>query len=256
VNTDIPTSALRPTVFTRVFFVWALFWASLMTVVSAIGYVTSELLTRHRSVFHAWSVFWSKSILIGTGVRLACRQHGRLDCGRSYVFAANHQIMLDIPLVSLAIDCPFGFVAKAELARVPFLGQAIRSSPSVFVDRSDPRSTYRSMQQAGENIRGGTSVIIFPEGARSYERTMGPFQKGAFLLALEAGVPIVPVTILDAFQIQNENTRLARPGTIHIVIGEPIPLEGLTRRDLPELMETVRRAIDRPFLEEDLSAAS
>jgi len=226
-----------------------------MTVISAIGYVVSELLTRHRSVFHAWSVFWSRSILLGTGIRLECSQSSALDCGRSYVFAANHQIMLDIPLVSLAIDCPFGFVAKAELAGVPFLGQAIRSSPSVFVDRTDPRSTYRSMQQAGENIRGGTSVIIFPEGARSYERGIGPFQKGAFLLALEAGVPIVPVTILDAFQVQNENRRMARPGVVHIVIGAPIPLEGLTRKDLPELMNTVRQAIERPFLEEEMGTA-
>jgi 1-acyl-sn-glycerol-3-phosphate acyltransferase len=106
------------------------------------------------------------------------------------------------------------------------------------------------MRRAGENIRNGTSVIIFPEGARSYRREMGPFQKGAFLLALEAGVPIVPVTIIDAYEVINEERRMARPGEVHIVIGSPIPLEGKTRRDLPELMETVRRAIEQPLLED------
>ena len=222
-------------------------WATLMTVVSAIGYVATALVVRRRGVFRQWSMFWARSIMFGTGIRLECRRAQKLDCGASYVFAANHQIMLDIPLSALAVDCPFGFVAKGELARVPFLGWAIKASPSVLVDRSNPRSTYESMKQAGENIRAGTSVIIFPEGARSYSREIAPFQKGAFLLALEAGVPIVPVTIVDAYEVLDEKRRVARPGVVRIEVGRPIPLKGMTRKDLPALMQTVREAIEAPF---------
>jgi 1-acyl-sn-glycerol-3-phosphate acyltransferase len=240
---------LRPNLATRAFFVWAMLWATLMTIVSALGYVSSEFVLRRRSVFRKWSMFWARSMMAGTGIRLKYHRTERLDCSRSYVFVANHQIGLDIPLIALAVACPFGFVAKAELARIPFLGQAISYSPSVFVDRSNPRGTYESMRKAGENIRNGTSVIIFPEGARSYRREMGPFQKGAFLLALEAGVPIVPVTIIDAYEVVNEEKRMARPGVVHVVVGAPIPLEGMTRRDLPEVMETVRSAIERPLLQ-------
>jgi 1-acyl-sn-glycerol-3-phosphate acyltransferase len=178
------------------------------------------------------------------GIRIDCRRIGELDENTPYVFAGNHQILLDIPLAALSVNRPFGFVAKGELASVPFLGAAIKYSPSIFVDRSNARKTYESIRVAGEQIRGGTSVVIFPEGARSYERRMGPFQKGAFALALEAGVPIVPVTIVDAYNVFNEKRKLARPGVVRVIIGEPISLSSYTRSDIPEIMSRVKRAIE------------
>ncbi len=218
-----------------------------MTVISATGYVISQLIVRRRGVFRWWTNFWARSIFAGIGIRIACKHLHELDCSASYVFVCNHQILLDIPLAALAIKCPFAYVSKAGLARVPFLGQAIRYSPSVFVDRSNPRRSYESIKRAGEQIRNGTSVIIYPEGARSYERALQPFMKGAFLLALEAGVSIVPVTILDAYDVLNERKHLARPGLVHVVVGKPIALCGTTRSELPALMEKVYRAIEDQF---------
>lgn len=240
-------SSLRPLFRYRLFYIWAVVWGSLMTVIAATGYVISQLIVRRLGVFRWWSTFWARSIFVGIGVRIACKQLHELDCNASYVFVCNHQVLLDIPLTALAVKCPFAYVSKAGLARVPFLGQAIRYSPSVFVDRSNPRRSYESIKRAGEQIRNGTSVIIYPEGARSYERTMQPFMKGAFLLALEAGVPIVPITILDAYDVFNERKQLARPGVVHIVVGKPISLHGMTRSQLPVLMENVVRAIENQF---------
>ena len=220
-----------------------------MTVFVTSSYVLNQLFVRRPSVFHWWSIVWARALFFGTGIRIKCKHEVDLDCATSYVFASNHQILLDIPMTALAVKCPFGFVAKASLARVPFLGQAIRYSPSVFVDRKNPREMYRSMNRAGEHIRKGTSVIIFPEGARSYQRNMLPFMKGAFLLALEAGVPIVPITILDAYEVLNEEKKIARPGEVSIVVGHPISLEGMSRAHLPALMATVRDAIEKPLSE-------
>ncbi|GMQ81444.1 MAG: lysophospholipid acyltransferase family protein [Rhodothermia bacterium] len=218
-----------------------------MTVVSASGYLLSRFVVRHARIFRWWSIFWARSMFWGTGIRIEQRQRAHLDCDASYVFASNHQILLDIPLTALTISCPFGFVAKSDLVRIPFLGPALRNSPSVFVDPSNPRKSYESIKTAGEHIRSGTSVIIFPEGARTYQKELIPFQRGAFLLALEAGVPIVPVTILDAYRLFNEKTRLARPGIVRVVIGKPIPLAGLSRSDLPELMDRVKDEIEGQF---------
>ncbi len=237
-------SSLQPTVFARAFYGWALFWGGLITVITTTGYLLSQLVVRRPSVFLWWTKCWAWSITAGLGIRVRSRRVGKLDDDSPYVFVSNHQILLDIPIVALVINRPFGFVAKGELARIPFLGAAIRCSPSVFVDRSNPRKTYESLKDAGEQIRKGTSVIIFPEGARSYEMGLGPFQKGAFSLALEAGVPIVPVTILDAYNVFNEKRKIARPGVVNLVIGEPISLSSYSRVDIPKLMRKVEEAIE------------
>lgn len=227
----------------RLFFVWAVVWAALMTVVSAIGSITHQLISRDQDVFRKWSVFWGRSILFGIGIRVRTTQRHLLDRTQAYVFASNHQVALDIPVAGLAIPVPFGWVAKAELARIPFLGWAIRASPSVFIDRSNPRRSVESMQQAGQKIRDGLSVVIFPEGSRSHGAELTPFKRGAFMLAVEAGVPIVPLTILNAHDIFNEKTGLARPGVIELVFGEPISLDGMGRKDIPELIDKVRTAM-------------
>jgi len=96
------------------------------------------------------------------------------------------------------------------------------------------------MRIAGEKIRSGISVAIFPEGSRSHSGELSAFKRGAFLLAIEAQVPVVPVTILNAHTIFNEKTHQARPGTMHIHFGEPIPIEGMSRGDIPKLMDTVK----------------
>ena len=182
-------------------------------------------------------------MLFGMGIRVRIQQKAALDESAAYVFALNHQVALDIPAAGISIPCPFGWVAKAELQSIPFLGPAIRHSPSVFIDRSHPKKSIESMQVAGERIRKGLSVAIFPEGSRSGSATLQPFKRGAFLLAIEAGVPVVPVTILNAHELYQEKRKIARPGVLHIVIGQPISIDGWSRKEMPQLMEEVRSAM-------------
>ena len=96
------------------------------------------------------------------------------------------------------------------------------------------------MREAGEKIRQGVSVAIFPEGSRSHGGTLGSFKRGAFLLAIEAQVPVIPVTIVNGYRLFNEKTRTARPGVIHIHFGAPIDISGWTRADIPRLTARVR----------------
>jgi len=227
----------------RLFFVWAALWAAIMTVFCGIGTVVTLSLTSNPKAFNFWSKVWGIGMTAGMGIRVRTRFARPIQEGKPVVFAINHQVALDIPAVGSAIPVPFGWVAKAELKRVPFLGAAIGSSPSVFIDRSHPKRSVETMQLAGERIRDGLSVAIFPEGSRSHGPRLGEFKRGAFLLAIEAQVPVIPVTVVNAYRLFNEKTKTARPGVMDIIVGEPIDITGWTRKDIPELMERVREAM-------------
>jgi len=228
-------------IFKRLLFLWGVLWSIVTTIFSATGTVLWLAVSNKPEHFRLWSRIWGFSTAWGIGIRPRARFEEELDPHRAYVFAINHQVALDVPAVGCVIPAPFGWVAKAELARIPFLGRSIKSSPSVFIDRSHPKKSIESIRTAGERIRSGTSVAIFPEGSRGHNGELRPFKKGAFLLAIEAGVPVVPVTILNGHQVFNEKTKLARPGVMHVVFSRPIVISGWTRADIGRLREEVRQ---------------
>ena len=228
------------TLWTRALCLWFWLWVVIVMIpMSVIQLVTHRFSPTARN-FKRNASLWGKLILRGgAGIRVRVTERVRLDPGQPYVFVSNHQNSLDIMALTEALPHPFGFVAKAELANVPFLGLAIRHSASVFLDRSDPRRSVESLKAAGERIRAGTSVLVFPEGSRSHAPRLLPLKKGAFAIAVEAGVPLVPVTILGASSLMNERRMAIRPGMLHIVVGEPISMEGKHRRDIPAIMAEV-----------------
>lgn len=228
----------------RIWFFWfcfnGLFWAVPMTM----GLVLNSLWGRNAKKFKRWSKMWADIVLALAGIRVSVCEKVALDPDQSYVFAVNHQNMLDIFVLAGKLPYPFGFVAKEEVRRVPVIGLAMRHAPSVFVDRSNPRAAIASIKVAGQQIREGNSVLIFPEGHRAYSPSLLPFKKGAFMLALEAGVPIVPVTIVDSYRLMDERKFSARPGKIRLSIGSPISLDGLRRSDIPMVMNQVRGQLE------------
>lgn len=229
---------------TRLWFGWVALLAVVATPVAALLQVTTHQVNPTARNFKRWAGWWGRCILRGAGVRPVVAQRAPLDPAQPYLFVANHQNAYDILALADALPLPFGFVAKAELRKVPALGFAVAQSASVFLDRSHPKRSLESIQEAGARIRAGNSVLIFPEGARSYTPYLLPFKKGAFLLAVEAGVPLVPVTIVDAYRRVDERHHVARPGRIHLVVGTPIPTAGLRRRDVPGLVRAVYAQID------------
>ena len=229
---------------TRLHFFWVLPWAAFVMALCFAGYLVQDLFHRADKPsarwFKFWSTLWARVVLGVSGIRVEATVRAQLDPEEPVIFVANHQNELDIVALLAGIPWPFGFMAKAALRKVPVLGKMLEETACLLVDRSNPRRAVQSMKEAAMRIREGNSVLVFCEGERSFSRQLLPFLRGAFVIAVEAGVPLVPVTILDNYRRADERRFLSRPGTAHLVVGEPIPTEGRTRADVSALMDEVR----------------
>lgn len=141
---------------------------------------------------------------------------------RPAVFIGNHTSLFDPPLVISTLPCRPVFVAKRELARVPFLGWVIWLADFIFIDRGHPGAARRSLERAAARTRAGQSILAFPEGTRSLDGRLLPFKKGPFFLAFEAGVPIVPLAIQGGPEILPKGARHVAAGAYRITVGTPL----------------------------------
>ena len=214
-----------------------------MCAVLSPGVVLESAVRPTMATFAKWIRPWGRSVLWGCRIRLVVEARAPLPDG-PVVFVANHQSALDIPAVAAGLPRPFLFVARHELREWPIIGWVLEKTACLFIDRSHPRRAVVSLQRAGERIRGGDSVLLFPEGGRSYAAHTETFMRGSFMLAVEAGVPVVPVALIGHIGVIHEKQQVARPGEIRLVLGVPISTEGLERRDTGDLAERVRAAIE------------
>lgn len=163
-----------------------------------------------------------------------------------YILMANHESYLDPPLLIWQIPLKLRFVAKVELFYIPLFGQAMWVVGHIFVNRGNHEKAVRSLKRAAAKVRAGTSVIVFPEGTRAGAGAgeLLPFKKGGFMLAIESGIPILPVGIAGSGSCLRKGSLRLRPGPIFYRIGEPVPTAGLTPADRDRLMAEVRRVIE------------
>jgi len=190
--------------------------------------------------------WWSWALLWGAGVDLQVRIEKPLDPKRPYVFVANHLSTVDIWALFVAIPRPIRFIAKKQLGRIPLFGWAMAAGRFIFIDRQNPAAAKRSINLAVERIRGGSSVVIFPEGTRSRDGRLAPFKKGGFHLAANAGVEVVPVSIRGAGDVMAPGRLWLRPGPVVIDIGAPIDVSpDMTGQQREALVERVREEIQR-----------
>jgi 1-acyl-sn-glycerol-3-phosphate acyltransferase len=185
---------------------------------------------------------WAPSCLRIAGVRLDIRRLAALPDGPA-IFAANHESALDILAVVRAIPRGVRFVAKRELFRIPVFGWYLRLGGHVEVDRRDHARAIASLGAAAEKVRAGTSLVVFPEGTRSPDGRIQPFKQGPFVIASRSGVPVVPVAVSGAADV-NPKARIAvRPGTIRVSIGPAVlPADFPDKLDL--LAEVRRRIVE------------
>jgi len=224
--------------------IWVAFLAIVVTVpLAGTGAVIAVFSSTARGI--DWiNRTWARILLRAAGVDLRTENIDVIERGRPYVLIANHYSWFDIPCLLAAIpQQPIRFVAKASLFKIPFFGWAIKRAGFIPIDRKNRRTAVQSFDLAAERIRRGNTIVIFPEEGRSRERTMRPFQRGAFLLALKSECPIVPLAIDGTYDVLNAKARRITPGRVTIRAGTPLITEGLTLRDKDGLLKASRAQI-------------
>lgn len=197
--------------------------------------------------FGRWSGYypprlWARLFCLMTFVKVTVSGRGNIDRDTSYVFVANHQGAYDIFSIYGYLNHQFRWMMKKELRKIPVVGYACEVSGQIYVDNSTPHAIATTMQKAEQQLRGGMSLVVFPEGARTLDGRMHRFKRGAYRLAMEFSLPVVPVTIDGAFDVLPRTGILPRPGHIHLTIHKPI-LAGEEGHCEKELMQQSRDAI-------------
>lgn len=188
-------------------------------------------------------VWWSRFNAFITPMRVEVTGRENIAAGQSYVVVSNHQSSYDIFVLFgwLAIDLKW--VIKKELRKFPVFGYATEKGGNIIIDRSNPREAYKSLQRARQKIQGGTSIIMLPEGTRSRTGELGEFKKGAFVLARDLGLPILPVSISGTREILPPKTLDLFPGRATLRIHAPVDTGAYNEGDMEELVADVREII-------------
>lgn len=187
---------------------------------------------------------WSRLFCIFSLVRIEVRGRENIDKNTSYVFVANHQGAYDIFLIYGYLNHNFKWMMKKSLRNIPFVGSACAAAGHIFVDKSTPSGVKETLQQAEATLQGGMSLVVFPEGARSWTGAMRPFKRGAFQLAVEFSLPVVPLTIDGAFAVMPRTTYNFKPGKIILTIHPPIYPDKNEEHDLDRLMKESYQVIE------------
>jgi len=186
---------------------------------------------------------WSWSVAAAMGITASLSGAENVKIGDSYIVTPNHQSYIDVLALELVLPLKVLWVIKKELARIPFFGWALSRSGAICINRSNSAEAVRSLRDGSSKLVDGWSLLIYPEGTRSPTTALQPFKKGPFMLAIQTGVSILPVTVNGAHRIWPKHSKALYPGHMTVTIGKPIPTRGLSEQDVMELMDKTRRAI-------------
>ncbi len=215
------------------------------TVLTALTAIAGASLGAGRWAGYYPEVAWSRLMCWLAFVRVRVNGRGNIDPSQSYIFVANHQGAYDIFTIYGWLGHQFRWMMKQELRRIPLVGYACERIEQIYVDRSSPSSLRHTMERAERLLRSGLSVVVFPEGARTWDGKVRSFKRGAFLLAEEFHLPVVPLTIDGAFHVLPRFKQFPVPGTITLTIHPAInpPADGAPY-NLPDLIARCRATIE------------
>ena len=208
----------------------------------ALAVIFSTLINQKVGSFIGGAV-WSRLNGYMTPIFVKVIGRENIDRKQSYVIVSNHRSSFDIFLLYGWIGIDFKWVLKQELRKIPGLGIGCEKVGHIFIDRSNPEKAIASINSAKEKIVNGTSVLFFPEGTRSKTGKMGNFKKGAFIFAIDIGVPLLPVTLIDTEKILPPGTLNLLPGRVKMIIHQKIDVSGYSAENVGELMSRARDAI-------------
>ena len=226
------------------------------TIVLGLASITSSLFDRRGHFAHGCARLWSWLILATTGVEVTVEGLDRVVPGKTYVFVANHQSIYDIPCLFWSIPFQLRIIAKESLGNFPILGPHLKRTGHMLVDRSKPdRSGIFGW--ASRLTSNGLSLIVFPEGTRSRTGMMGKFKGGSIMLAMQAGLPIVPISVIGSRHVMKKGELTTRPGHVTLIVHAPIEAPAIAEpsvHDVRALADKVREVI-RPAVEAEAGGA-
>jgi len=218
------------------------------------------LITKNENFIYSPVRLFIRAGLAMVGVRIEVSGLERLDPNQTYIFTPNHQSLIEVPLFVTYLGRNPAYLGKKEVFKYPVFGYGIRLIGVVPVDRSNSPAAVESAKLATANLRKGKSYVVYPEGTRSRDGRMLPFKKGAFMMAIDAGVPVVPVTVSGATRIMPKAQIKVFPSTVRITVHEPISTAGYSKENVSELVEKTRAkvfsALDESEAELNLAPAN
>ena len=222
-------------------------WVVLATLFFGTCVIVIALFSKKGNVAHLVARIWGRSILFVSRVHVNITGLEHIPAGRSCILMANHQSNFDIPVLLGRLPVQFRWLAKEELFRIPIFGRGMRGCGYISIDRTNRKLAFKSLKEAARKIREGASVMIFPEGTRSWDGKIRPFKKGGFVLSVDAGVPIVPIILYGTHSMMPKGRLMIRSQDVRMEILEPINTSEYTRKTKDELMEKVRTTICETF---------
>jgi 1-acyl-sn-glycerol-3-phosphate acyltransferase len=213
---------------------------SVYTIVLGAASIVSSVFDRRGRFAHACARRWSSLILATTGVRVSVEGLERLKPAATYVFVSNHQSIYDIPVIFASLPYQLRIIAKESLSRFPVLGWHLKRGGHLFVDRRSP-DRVGILERWRSLVSEGLSLIIFAEGTRSWDGRVSRFKAGSFMLAIEAALPIVPLSVVGTRQVMPKGRLRTEPADVRLVIHDPIPAPSLTSPTLQDARALAER---------------
>src|SRR5947207_12239666 len=215
--------------------------AGLATLIIGLTVIVAAMLgvkDKPNGLFENAPRWWSTLVLWALGVKVRVHGWDNVQSG-PHILASNLISWFDVPALAKILP-RYKFVAKAELFKVPIFGRGMRAVGMIEIQRDNRKAAFGAYEMAAEKIRSGSSVVVFPEGTRGHAYPLRPFKKGPFVLAIAAGVPIVPVIVHGTIEIMPKGSFWAHPGTIDVHLLEPVSTIGVDYDHREALMQTVR----------------
>lgn len=222
----------------------------IVTIITALSVMIGCTFGNHNFWGYVPPKYWSKIVCRLALCSIKVKGAEKLNPDKSYVFTPNHQSAFDIFLIYGYLGYNIKWVQKHSLRRIPFVGKASEVAGHVFVNQSSLKSMIDTIRKAKEELQEGVSMVIFPEGARTENGKMGRFRKGAFIIAKEMNLPIVPITLNGPFDVMKIHTYLINPGKMELIIHDPVSTEDLTDEDIPPLLDNTKDIVHSALWDE------
>jgi len=223
---------------------------SVYTIVLGTASLLSTLFNRGGDAGHRCARSWAWLIVKTTGVRVRVAGLEHVDPSRSYVVAANHQSIYDIPILFTVLPLQLRIVAKDSLGRIPFLGWHLQRTGHLLIDRKHPGAGI--LKRMAALVRAARSLIVFPEGTRSADGRVGRFKGGIFLLAIDSSLPVLPISVARSRFVMAKGRLMVCPEEVAVTVHAPMATTGISREQAREfaeqVREVVRRGVDEPQL--------